>query len=147
MDDELEQRARIRDTLVRYTAAFRRKDVDALDAVFAPGAVIDYRESGGAVADWAATKQWVASVLADCHRFLLYVGDSTYAFASDGASAQVETSWHGVFVQQVDGPSLQVYGTYEDRFVRTADGWRIEERVDHPLAQVVNVAPVALEGG
>jgi hypothetical protein len=147
VDDELAQRSRIRDTLVRYTLAFRRKDVELLDGVFARDAIIDYRASGGPHGDWATARAWIASVLSGCHRFLLYVGDSTYAFSADGRSADVETSWQGVFVQHSDGPSLQVYGTYDDRFVRVGDRWWIQERADHPLWQVASPAPLAVEGG
>jgi hypothetical protein len=144
--DELRERAQIRDVLVRYTVAFRRKDVNLLDTVFAPGAVIDYRESGGSQAGWATTKEWVASVLDGAHLFLLYIGDSAYTFGDDGASADVETSWHGVFVQDAGGPTMFIYGTYEDRFARTGDGWRIAARTDHPLWQVVPPVAAPIEG-
>lgn len=137
MADDLIDRTGIRDTLVRYTVAFRRKDVDHLDAVFAPQAVIDYRESGGPLGDWAAAKAWIASVLAGAHLFLLFVGDSTYRFEEDEAAADVETSWSGVFIATPDGPTMHVYGTYEDRFVRIGDRWQIVARTDHPAWQAV----------
>jgi ketosteroid isomerase-like protein len=145
--EEWAERAEIRDALVRYTVAFRRKDVDHLDGVFTPDAVLDYRESGGPLGDWPTTKHWIASVLEDAHLFLLYIGDSTYRFQEDQLAADVETSWHGVFITSPDGPTMQVYGTYEDRFVRTGDGWKILARTDHPAWQAVHSAPIPVQGG
>ena len=46
--------------------------------------------------------------------------------------ADVETSWHALYVQVDGGPVVQSYGTYGDRVVRTGDGWRIAERCDRP---------------
>ena len=57
-------------------------------------------------------------------------------FAGDGQSAVVESTWHGVFVAAPDATPLLVYGTYDDEFVRTPDGWRIRARTDHPALQV-----------
>mgnify|MGYP002151072798 CR=1 FL=1 len=44
-------------------------------------------------------------------------------------------------VATADAPPLTVYGTYDDRFVRTPEGWRIAARTDHPLLQVPGTPP------
>jgi hypothetical protein len=57
-------------------------------------------------------------------------------FTKDGCGADVESTWHGVFVASPESAPLTVFGTYDDRFVRTAEGWRIVQRTDHPAVQV-----------
>ena len=73
--------------------------------------------------------------------FMLYVGDVYATFDDDGIGADVETSWHGVFVATPDAPPLTIFGTYDDRFVRTPDGWRIESRTDRPAIQIPGNPP------
>jgi hypothetical protein len=68
--------------------------------------------------------------------------DVYVSLSPDGQAASVETTWHGVFVPAPGAPPLLVYGTYDDVFVRSADGWLIAERVDHPTIQL----PVAVPG-
>ena len=78
---------------------------------------------------------WLRGMI-DVELFMLFVGDVYPVFAADGQTAEVESTWHGVFVAEADAPPLIIFGTYADRFVRTPDGWRISERIDHPAAQV-----------
>ena len=44
---EISDRIRINDLLVRYTLAIDTKDYDLLDTVFQPDATVDYTTSGG----------------------------------------------------------------------------------------------------
>ena len=49
-----------------------------------------------------------------------------------------------MFVATADTPPLVIFGTYDDEFVRTADGWRISARTDQPALQVAGTtAPQA----
>ena len=128
-------RAAIREVLATYMRAMRAGDVDLMDAVFTADATIDYTAIGGSVASWPDTKPWLRGMI-DVELFMLFVGDVYPVFAADGQTAEVESTWHGVFVAEADAPPLIIFGTYADRFVRTPDGWRISERIDHPAAQV-----------
>ena len=128
-------RAAIREVLATYMRAMRAGDVDLMDAVFTADATIDYTAIGGSVASWPDTKPWLRGMI-DVELFMLFVGDVYPVFAADGQTAEVESTWHGVFVAAADAPPLIIFGTYADRFVRTPDGWRISERIDHPAAQV-----------
>jgi SnoaL-like domain len=128
-------RAAIREVLAWYMRAMRLRDVDLMDAVFTADATIDYTAIGGSVASWPDTKPWLRGMI-DVELFMLFVGDVYPVFGADQQTAAVESTWHGVFVASADAPPLIVFGTYDDRFVRTPDGWRISERIDHPAVQV-----------
>jgi hypothetical protein len=135
--------AGIREVLARYMRAMRLHDVDLMDDVFTADAVIDYTAIGGAKASWSDTKDWLRGMIAVEH-FILYVGDVFASYADDGRTATVESTWHGVFVASPDTPPLVIFGTYDDELVRTADGWRISARTDHPAVQVAGTtAPPA----
>jgi hypothetical protein len=129
----------IREVLARYMRAMRLHDVDLMDDVFTPDAVIDYTAIGGTKTSWAETKPWLQGMIAVEH-FILFVGDVYPTFADDGQRASVESTWHGVFRATADAAPLLVYGTYADQLVRTADGWRICARTDQPALQIP-VAP------
>jgi hypothetical protein len=131
--------AAIREVLARYMRAMRLHDVDLMDDVFTPDATIDYTAIGGTKTSWAETKPWLAGMIAVEH-FILFVGDVYPTYADDGASASVESTWHGVFVATPDAPPLMIYGTYADELVRTPAGWRISARTDQPALQVVAAA-------
>ena len=133
--DHAADHAAIREVLARYTRAMRLHDVDLMDDVFTPDAVVDYTAIGGSKSSWAETKDWLRGMIAVEH-FILFVGDVYPTFADDGQSAAVESTWHGVFVATPDTPPLVIFGTYDDELVRTADGWRIRARTDHPAVQV-----------
>lgn len=128
-------RAAIREVLAWYMRAMRLGDVDLMDVVFTADAIIDYTAIGGSVASWPDTKPWLRGMI-DVELFMLFVGDVYPVFAADRQTAEVESTWHGVFVAASDAAPLIIFGTYADRFVRTADGWRISERIDHPAVQV-----------
>ncbi len=130
-----EHRVEIRELLARYTRAMRLHDVGLMDDVFTADAVIDYTAIGGSKASWAETKDWLRGMIAVEH-FILFVGDVYPTFSDDGQRASVESTWHGVFVATPEAPPLVIFGTYDDEFVRTPDGWRIRARTDHPAVQV-----------
>ncbi|HEU5305990.1 MAG TPA: nuclear transport factor 2 family protein [Acidimicrobiia bacterium] len=127
--------AAIREVLARYMRAMRLHDVDLMDDVFTPDAVIDYTAIGGTKTSWAETKPWLQGMIAVEH-FILFVGDVYPTFTDDGQRASVESTWHGVFVAAPDATPLLIYGTYADELVRTPDGWRIRARTDQPALQV-----------
>ena len=131
----------IREVLARYMRAMRLGDVDLMDDVFLPDALIDYTAIGGSVSPWTETKPWLRGMIA-VELFMLFVGDVYVTFDADGIGADVESSWHGAFVATADTPPLTIFGTYDDRFVRTPDGWRIEARKDNPWLQIPGPPPV-----
>jgi hypothetical protein len=139
---EAADRLAIREVLATYMRAMRTHDVDMMDGVFTPDAMIDYTAIGGSRASWAETKPWLHTMI-DVELFMLYVGDVYPNFDPSGDAADVESTWHGVFVAAAGATPLVIFGTYTDRFVRTPEGWRIAERTDHPAIQVPAGSPPA----
>lgn len=126
----------IRDVLARYMKAIRVKDLDLMDACFTEDARIDYTAIGGSEKSWPDTKEWLHPMVVGVELFWLYVGEVYPEFRGDEAA--VETTWHGVFVSEAGAAPLVVFGSYDDTFVRTADGWRIKYRKDRPEIQVLS---------
>jgi SnoaL-like domain len=133
-------RLAIREVLAKYMLAMRTHDVDLMDDVFTADAVIDYTAIGGSRAPWSETKPRLHA-MTDVELFMLYVGDVYPTFDAGADAAEVESTWHGVFVAAAGATPLTIFGTYSDRFVRTPDGWRISERTDHPAIQVPAGSP------
>ncbi|GAB2973380.1 nuclear transport factor 2 family protein [Nocardioides montaniterrae] len=125
---ELSDRAEIADAITRYTHAVDQMDWDALDAVFTEDAQIDYTESGGTTGDRAEIKTWLAANLPlFSQRYLHTVGQISYAFSEDRATAEVAAYFHNPMMisNGADGPSMvEVGGIYHHTFIRTPDGWR-----------------------
>lgn len=129
----LADRAEIHDLMSRYALAIDTGDWDTLDRVFTSDAQIDYTSSGGIAGTFAEIKDWLPKVLGLFAATQHYVSNITVDFSGDGATATSRTYlYNPMSLKQEDG-SLSLFtigGYYDDRLVRTADGWRIAERVE-----------------
>ena len=122
-------REQITDVLVRYATAIDTRNWALLRTCFTPDARADYGRIGvwsdvdgitefmaAAHAGMVATKHMISNVAVDVDRDI----------------ASVVSYVHVVLVLAEDPPSwIDGVGHYVDRFVRTADGWRIGERTYH----------------
>jgi hypothetical protein len=133
---EVAAKLEIRDVLARYMKAIRVKDLDLMDACFTDDARIDYTAIGGSEKSWPDTRTWLEPMVLGMDLFWLYVGEVYTELRGD--EADVETTWHGVFVAEAGATPLVVFGSYDDKFVRTGDGWRIRHRKDRPEIQVLS---------
>ncbi len=128
---EISDRLEIQDLLVAYSYAIDTRDWDALDEVFTADAVIDYTEMGGARGDLAAIKAFLASALDGFASFQHMVATSQVTL--DGDRAHGRTICHNPMVFDMgEGATHVMYCGlwYRDTFLRTADGWRIQERYE-----------------
>ena len=117
--------------------AMRLHDVDLMDDVFTPDAVIDYTAIGGSrKASWAGDEGLAAGDDRNVEHFILFVGDVYPTFADDGRRRRSRARGTACSSPTPARPPLIVFGTYDDEFVRTADGWRIADRTDYPKIQV-----------
>ena len=143
---EVADRLAIEQVIARYVHAIDLRDYDALDDVFTPDAVFDLAAAGGINGTWAAEiKPWYA---ANLEAFALYFHAFTNVRLDLDADRTGAASRSKVInpaaMRGEDGElhHFEIVGAYEDRWRRTADGWRIAERTwihgwiwgDYPLS-------------
>ena len=128
---EISDRLEIQDLLACYSFAIDERDWDALDEVFTPDAVIDYRETGGARGTLAQIKAWLPLAM---ERFPLFQHMvATTRLDLDGDRATSRTILFNPMVYRKDDGAEQVFFIglwYRDKLVRTEKGWRIAERYE-----------------
>jgi 3-phenylpropionate/cinnamic acid dioxygenase small subunit len=124
-------RLAIDDLLTRYATAVDTKDWALYATCFTADALIDYTAAGGIRGRLPEVRAWLAEVMASfpmtqhivANRMIVVDGDSatsrSYLFNPMGVGARGERAtlfFEGAF--------------YQDRLVRTPDGWRIAERTE-----------------
>jgi SnoaL-like protein len=128
---EISDRMEIQDLLVAYSYAIDTSNWDALDDVFTEDAFIDYSAMGGSKGDLESTKQFLAMAMPNFAGFQHMVATSKVTVAGD--TAEGRTICHNPMVIDRGNGETHVFFCglwYRDRFVRTAAGWRIKERVE-----------------
>jgi hypothetical protein len=110
-----------------YSRGIDRSDEKTLLGVWANGATLDY---GAGVFD---AREWSAGVL-DRLRPMAHTMHalSNIIIDLDGDTARAETycqAYHQFFAEDGGSRQMVVGGRYLDRLVRTAQGWRIAERL------------------
>jgi ketosteroid isomerase-like protein len=124
--DEAADRRAIIDLAVAYGRILDRGDVDELRDLFTDDATAELGGSGQKGIDEICDR--LSTALAPYVRWEHHLDGHEVAIAGDAATARC--SVHAVHVRPA-GESPPVYtvaGTYEDRLVRTAAGWRISHR-------------------
>ena len=127
---ETDDRVAIMDVLARYTAALDTQNWDMLDDVFTPDAAIDYTTSGGEKGNYPEIKQWLAKVLSTFPMTQHLIGMP--AIWLDGDTATSRTDVYNPMAMEHNGKRNLFYvgAVYEDRLVRTDQGWRISQRYE-----------------
>ena len=128
---------------VRYCWALDTRDWDRLAEVFAVDATAELMTGGSTLEGLDAIVARISGALArldETHHMV-----STHEVRVDGDAATHRCYLHAQHVRHgVDGdPNYVIAGRYEDRLVRTADGWRIVHRRLTPMWTHGNRAVVA----
>lgn len=117
----------ITDVAIRYTWALDENDWASLDDVFLPEAT--------AVLGGGPELVGREAIVERCRQALAPLDDSQHLVGNhqvtvDGDTARHRCYLHAQHIRQVDegGSHYVVAGRYEDRLVRTPDGWRIAHR-------------------
>ncbi|MFT4054050.1 MAG: nuclear transport factor 2 family protein [Novosphingobium sp.] len=128
---ELSDRVEIQDLLARYSFAIDDKDWNALDRIFTPDAHIDYSAAGGAVGSLARIKAWLPDAMARFPRTHHMVATTKLDLDGDRATSRTMLFNPMVYAAPDGAEKTFFIGLfYRDVLVRTADGWRIHERVE-----------------
>lgn len=120
-------RFEIADLLARYCEHLDEYDIDGVAETFTEDVVTDYGPGrGGPVAGRRAVADRIARGQAAFRRTHHQLGQSRLELEGDEArGVTYVTAWH----ERFDGTRDTLYLRYVDRFRRTADGWRIAERI------------------
>lgn len=131
---ELSDRIEIGDLLTRYTRAIDTRDYALLDTCFVPDAAVDYTSSGGIAGKYPEVRAWLEKALAPFDNMVHFIGNSSVDLRGDEARSRTYVvnpmSFPGA---EGSKHTFTVWAHYVDRLVRTADGWRIAERVEEQV--------------
>jgi 3-phenylpropionate/cinnamic acid dioxygenase small subunit len=112
--------------LIRYATAVDTRDWDLFRSCFTDDAITDYGELG-AWTDVDSITEFMIVAHAGMGPSKHFI--SNFDVEVDGDHAYAVSYLHAVLVLAADPRSwIDTVGHYEDRFVRTSEGWRIKER-------------------
>ncbi len=143
---EVSDRIQISDLLTRYTVAIDTKDWKLLDSCFLPDALLDYTSApGGIKGQYPDVRKWLEQALSVFPMTQHFISNTTVELEGDKARSRTYVI-NPMGFRNEDG-SLHIFtvgGYYNDRLVRTDDGWRIAERVEE-TAYLDGSLPEALQ--
>jgi 3-phenylpropionate/cinnamic acid dioxygenase small subunit len=123
----LEDRAELGHLVHEYARVFDEGDHDAMADLFTEDARIDYGPAlGGVMHGRDAIRAWLRGIYLFA-KTSHHVSNHQIWFEDDDAARGVcyVLAWHE---WSDDRPNSVLYGRYEDRYLRTSEGWRIAER-------------------
>ena len=144
MDADTEQ---IADVLIRYATGIDSKDWPLLRSCWTDEIDVDYQQLGHFTSPDALT-----DVMRQLHENMgpTYHRLSNFVINVEGDQATVRSYVHAVLMLQPDDDTnwVDALGHYDDVFVRTTDGWRINKRVSRTARTLAggDSATAALKG-
>lgn len=127
---EISDRFEIIDLLTAYCSAIDKKEINALDLIFTPDARIDYSKAGGPNTDLKTIKKFLKENLGDLPRQHLI---SNHQIKMHGDIAEVRCLCYNPLELPPHGEEIMLWGLwYNDKCVRTQDGWKIKEKITEP---------------
>ena len=128
---EISDLLEIQSLLTSYCTSIDSKQYDGLDSVFISDAFIDYTSAGGIKGHFPEVKAWLEEVLGLFSMTQHAV--TNFDIRVDGDKATSRCIFYnpmGLNTPEGKMPMFFVGGYYNDELVRTADGWRITERIE-----------------
>ena len=128
---EISGRIEINDLLIRYTVAIDTKNWTLLDTCFTPDAHLDYTTAGGIKGPYPEVREWLQKALAPFPMTQHFIGNTTVKITGDEAQTRTYVINPMGFPNE-DG-SLHIFTVgayYNDKLVRTDEGWRIADRFE-----------------
>ena len=128
--DQVADRIAIDELLDTYAHAIDTKNWELLRALFTPTAILDYTHEGGVRGSIDEAISWLSKALAPFTMCQHIIGNRRVLIDGDEASV------HAYVTSPLGHPgrdgALTIIlsgGEYEDRLVRTPDGWRFTSRI------------------
>ncbi len=127
---EISDRLEIQQVMTDYAHAIDTRDFEALDRIFTPDAFIDYTAMGGIKGPYPQIKAWLKDTMKWFPNYYHMVGNHSITIEGDCARSRV-ICFNPIVMNVQDKPHTMFFGLwYLDQWVRTADGWRMTERVE-----------------
>jgi 3-phenylpropionate/cinnamic acid dioxygenase small subunit len=125
----IEDKLAIHELLNRYSSMVDERRWEWMDRVFAPGATIDYRSTGGQAGPFRETLEWLDRALAPWPLNLHFITNVTIELDGDRATSRCYFN-APMGRREADGSQTVITnaGYYDDQLVRTPDGWRVASR-------------------
>lgn len=125
---EISDRFEIQDLLAKYCEAIDGRNWAALDGIFTHDAIIDYTEAGGACGNLQQIKSYLDKALKQFTGMQHMLGLPVIKINGDKAAAR--TALFNPMMINRDGQAHVVFVGlwYCDDLIRTAKGWRIQNR-------------------
>jgi ketosteroid isomerase-like protein len=137
----LADRQAIADLCARYTTALDTRDWDLLESCFAPAPV--FVHPGGRLEGFAAILDRTRTALAPLTATQHLLGNVVADVDGDTARSVCYFQAQHIRAGTPGGETYIIAGRYSDTLTRTADGWKITERVQDYLWRDGNRAVVA----
>lgn len=126
---ELADRAAIGDILDDYAYGIDTRDFTLVASLFTPDAHLDYTSSGGPAGDRDDVLEWVRSSLPAVSLTQHLLTNRRIRVGGDTARVRTELLNPLLFDGEGGTQLLLLGGRYDDRLIRTDEGWRILHRV------------------
>jgi hypothetical protein len=127
---EISDRLELQELAVRYSTAVDRKDWDLYESLFTPDAVIDYTQVGGIRGGPHEVREWLAQVMPGFPAYQHLVANHELSITGDEATGRAMLL-NPMGCATPSGTQIAFVGLwYNDRYLRTAEGWRFTERVE-----------------
>ena len=127
---EMSDRFEIIDLLTEYCVAIDTKNISALDRIFSEDARIDFSRAGGPHSNLISIRRFLEENLGDLPRQHLI---SNYQIKIQGDYAEVRCLCYNPLELPPNGDEVMLWGLwYNDKCIRTREGWRIKEKVTEP---------------
>jgi hypothetical protein len=127
----LADRLDLQQLVTDYAYAIDERAFERLDRVFTTDAHIDYTAMGGIAGDYRTVRAWLPEALKHFPSYMHLIGNLWFEIDGDTATGKVACSNPMVLPNTQGGTDTLFLGLwYLDRYVRTASGWRISERVE-----------------
>jgi 3-phenylpropionate/cinnamic acid dioxygenase small subunit len=132
--DEVVDRLELDDLLTRFAVAVDTKDFDLLDTVFTHDAALDYSQPARAEGPYAEMKAWIVASMIPFEMCQHLIVNRWIEVTGETARCR-SYLYNPLAIRGADGALHRYFvgGTYDDRCVKTPDGWRIAERVHRIL--------------
>jgi hypothetical protein len=130
----LADRLELEQLVTRYAYAIDERAFARLDDIFTADAYIDYRAMGGIAGRYPQIREWLPQALAVFPAYMHFNGNFLFEIDGDAARGKV-ACFNPMVLPKADGTpgegeTMFLGLWYHDRYVRTAAGWRISERIE-----------------